>query len=1155
MRRASKKLGTVGQGMTGSSLALQHFHRNNVLMQDLPPLIPVTSPNGGEGLLIGSTHEITWTTTGTINSVMIEYSTNNGSTWKNIIKSTENDSIYEWEVPDDPSTDCLVRISGMDGDENPSDVSDALFSIVSETYSCGDKWFNTNYSGSDIFNSVTYGNATFAAVGDNGVIKTSANGITWTTRSPGITNDLQGVIYGNNQFVTVGHEGTVLTSADGITWQTRSSGISTDIRAIGYGATQFAAVGDNGTIITSSDGITWVTRWSNTTAALHGVVYGGSQFAAVGVNGTILTSPDGINWTSRSSGTTNTLYSITYGDNMFVAVGSNGVILTSSNDTGWTSRMSLISTALLGAAYGNSTFVSVGENGKILTSSDAATWTSRSSGVRNNLEDVVYSNLKFVAVGTQTIIYSLCQEQSSEAERNKSLLMEKYGLDHSPGANESETKDQKTLLRLISPNGDEILNAGENFLTTWENEKYIENIKLEYSPDNGSTYLTIKDRIPNTGYYEWQVPHHISSNCIVRISDANGDKPEHNSLLYDLKFKINSLTYSPLYRKDFSFWLGDKSNPNPSIPEISIVQESNGKEYICFDENIKEIGRSNEFHNCWHRLRILADYINERISIFLDEQPVFENLSMSPQYQFNPAVSISTTSCDTTDVELDDLKIHIFNTTDGENSCITLFTEDFERFEEGRFPKNSGWLSKEIINQGKDFSKDTIDSISVQSDSINGNKSLKINNSERNPFIVVKHFNIPEIFPFDVSDRIFQISYNEDMEELNSHDTRISRHEAISLNNNLTSSTLTSTLTCDQKNIHGPNMGSSFVNINSTSVFGTIQSTSTVDMYYIYSFDGKLMAEYDHDGNCIKDYIYVGNRLIAEYKPNDHIPEKDEEYFYYMSDQINSTRIVTDDNGNVVYSEAYGPFGGVQKNWTKAYDPKLKFSGKEREAYGDLDYFGARYYDHNSYRFISVDPIINREEALSNPQLWNLYAYCRNNPVTYFDPDGRDVNVTVGQVWLDLEKNVGHEYATEWAGEMAKIGAEEAVTYAVTGGAFAALKWLKRAKWVIRILKSTKSIGFKSFSAFKRAMGAAGKGRHWHHIVEASQAGKFGANEIHNTKNIISLPAEIHHKVSGYYSSVQKFTKGLTVREWLSTKSFKEQYKFGLEVIKRFGGN
>jgi RHS repeat-associated protein len=81
----------------------------------------------------------------------------------------------------------------------------------------------------------------------------------------------------------------------------------------------------------------------------------------------------------------------------------------------------------------------------------------------------------------------------------------------------------------------------------------------------------------------------------------------------------------------------------------------------------------------------------------------------------------------------------------------------------------------------------------------------------------------------------------------------------------------------------------------------------------------------------------------------------------------------------------------MQKEWVNAYTPSLKFSGKEREAQSELDYFGARYYGHNQYRFISVDPIINKDEALANPQLWNLYAYCGNNPVTFFDPDGREI--------------------------------------------------------------------------------------------------------------------------------------------------------------------
>jgi RHS repeat-associated protein len=190
-----------------------------------------------------------------------------------------------------------------------------------------------------------------------------------------------------------------------------------------------------------------------------------------------------------------------------------------------------------------------------------------------------------------------------------------------------------------------------------------------------------------------------------------------------------------------------------------------------------------------------------------------------------------------------------------------------------------------------------------------------------------------------------------------------------------------------------------------------ILSEPLYNTYYIYSYDGKLMAEYDHNRNCMRDYIYVGNKLLAEYQPQTG------KYYYYMNDQINSTRLVTDDIGNVAYSAAHGPFGGAQKTWTNTYDPRLKYSGKEREGYTDFDYFGARYYDHNSYRFISTDPIINKEEALTNPQLWNLYAYCRNNPITYLDPDGRAEN-SLSNIWERIKISftaLKYEGSTAWA--------------------------------------------------------------------------------------------------------------------------------------------
>ncbi len=97
---------------------------------------------------------------------------------------------------------------------------------------------------------------------------------------------------------------------------------------------------------------------------------------------------------------------------------------------------------------------------------------------------------------------------------------------------------------------------------------------------------------------------------------------------------------------------------------------------------------------------------------------------------------------------------------------------------------------------------------------------------------------------------------------------------------------------------HGPYFPPAVTDAVTSSNIGKIQAVTVTytDTYYIYSFDGKLLSEYDQTGSCVRDYIYTGNRLLAEYRPSTG------KFYYYMSDQINSTRIITDDVGNVVYS-------------------------------------------------------------------------------------------------------------------------------------------------------------------------------------------------------------------------------------------------------------
>ena len=96
--------------------------------------------------------------------------------------------------------------------------------------------------------------------------------------------------------------------------------------------------------------------------------------------------------------------------------------------------------------------------------------------------------------------------------------------------------------------------------------------------------------------------------------------------------------------------------------------------------------------------------------------------------------------------------------------------------------------------------------------------------------------------------------------------------------------------------------------------------------------------------------------------------------------------------------------------------------------------------------------------------------------------------------------------------------------------------------------------GFDTYQQFKKEFGSAGKGNEWHHIVEQSQISKsgFAPQMIHNTDNIVSVDQATHRAISGYYSSIQPFTDGLTVRNWLAGQSFSFQYQFGLDVIDMF---
>ncbi len=101
----------------------------NINAQLLGISLTLTSPNGGESWTVGTSHDITWTSTGTLGNVDILYSINGGSNWTSIVADTANDGSYSWTIPDTPATNCYVQVLEH-ADGSPYDSSNAAFTIA-----------------------------------------------------------------------------------------------------------------------------------------------------------------------------------------------------------------------------------------------------------------------------------------------------------------------------------------------------------------------------------------------------------------------------------------------------------------------------------------------------------------------------------------------------------------------------------------------------------------------------------------------------------------------------------------------------------------------------------------------------------------------------------------------------------------------------------------------------------------------------------------------------------------------------------------------------------------------------------------------------------------------------------------------------------------
>lgn len=84
-------------------------------------------------------------------------------------------------------------------------------------------------------------------------------------------------------------------------------------------------------------------------------------------------------------------------------------------------------------------------------------------------------------------------------------------------------------IKITSPNGGEKWSLGSSQNITWD-AGGIANVKIEYTINNGNSWNTLIASTPSNGFYTWsQIPNTLSTNCKVRISDAQDGSPFDDS--------------------------------------------------------------------------------------------------------------------------------------------------------------------------------------------------------------------------------------------------------------------------------------------------------------------------------------------------------------------------------------------------------------------------------------------------------------------------------------------------------------------------------------------------------------------------------------------------------------------------------------------------
>ena len=265
------------------------------------------------------------------------------------------------------------------------------------------------------------------------------------------------------------------------------------------------------------------------------------------------------------------------------------------------------------------------------------------------------------------------------------------------------------------------------------------------------------------------------------------------------------------------------------------------------------------------------------------------------------------------------------------------------------------------------------------------------------------------------------------------------------------------------------------------------EETNDNVIYYIRDISGLTGFKYNNN-----IYYYVKNLQ------NDIIGILDSNYqeiVKYKYDSWGNILSILDNNGNDISNDSTH-IANINPYRYRSY-----YYDKET----DLYYLNSRYYNPKWGRFLNADRVIGTNENILS---YNVYSYCNNNPIVYFDVEGQTAASAILKFGQAILTGIigGITSSIDGPLPIADIAFAAALTFATTCNRPQILE-----KEAIQTMPTK-------------------KGNHIHHIVAQKAAKAAPARtvlnrvgiKINNSANLVSLPATYHQHLhtNKYYFNV-----------------------------------